>query len=51
MRRFEFHKRSQLFIGTHNKPAFRRSDARQQSRLFARENPRLTHSPNSNQLC
>jgi hypothetical protein len=31
--------------------AFRRRDARQQSRLFARENPRLRHSPNSNRLC
>jgi hypothetical protein len=30
--------------------AFRRRDARQQRRLFARKNPRLTHSPNSNRL-
>src|SRR2546423_3761821 len=30
--------------------AFRR-DVRQQSRLFARNNPRLRRSPNSNRLC
>jgi hypothetical protein len=29
---------------------FRRCDARQQRRLFARKNPRLTRSPNSNRL-
>ena len=31
--------------------AFRRCDARQQRRLFARENRRLRRSPNSNRLC
>ena len=35
--RFKFHKRSQLFIRMHNKNGFRRRDARQQCRLFARE--------------
>jgi len=37
--------RSQLFISTHNKTAFRR-DARQ-FRLCAREDPRLRNSPGS----
>jgi hypothetical protein len=31
--------------------AFRRRDARQQSRLFARCNQRLKHTPNSIRLC
>src|SRR4029453_19009581 len=31
--------------------AFRLRDVHQQSRLFARLNPRLRHSPNSNRLC
>ena len=31
--------------------AFHRRDARQQSKLFARWNQSLTHSPNSNRLC
>ncbi len=31
--------------------AFRHRDARQQRRSFARENPRLRRSPNSNRLC
>ena len=39
-----FHRPAQRYV-------FRRRDARQQSRLFARENPRLTRSPNSNPLC
>jgi hypothetical protein len=34
-RRFEFEKRSQLFIRTHNETLFRCRDARLQSRLFA----------------
>src|SRR4029450_4840232 len=40
--RFQFHKSRQLFIHTHNKaPRFPR-DVHQQSRLFARGNPRLS---------
>jgi hypothetical protein len=31
--------------------AFRRRDVRQQQKLFARWNPLLQHSPNSNRLC
>ena len=43
--------RRQLFIHTHNKaPRFPR-DVRQQERLFARWNPRLRRSPDSNRLC
>src|SRR5882672_4822014 len=34
-RQFEFDKRSQLLIRTHNETLFRRRDARRQSRLFA----------------
>src|SRR5438067_3323824 len=49
-RRFEFHKRSQLFIRTHNETLDRRHDARQQSRSFAPQNQGLIHSPNSSQL-
>src|SRR4029077_1560040 len=50
-RRFEFQEPSQLFIRVHNKNAFRRRDARQQSRLFALRNQRLKRSRSSIQLC
>ena len=33
------------------RPAFHRRNARQQSKLFARWNQSLIHSPNSNRLC
>jgi hypothetical protein len=39
-RPFQFDERSQLFIRPHDESAFRRRDARRQSRLFARWNPR-----------
>ena len=44
-RRFQFQKRSQLFIRAHNETAFRRRDVRLQSRSFARWNQSLRHSP------
>ena len=42
---FEFQKRSQLIIRMHNVTLFRRRDARQQQRLFARgwDLPGLAH--------
>jgi hypothetical protein len=46
---FNFNKRRQLFIHA-QRNAFRRSDARLQSRSFARWNQSLTHSPNSYRL-
>ena len=49
--RFQFEKRRQLFIRTHNKNVFRRRDARRQSRSFALRNPTLRGSPNSIRLC
>jgi hypothetical protein len=50
-RRFEFYKRSQLFIRAHNEAFDRRRDVRQQSTSFARSRPALRRSPNSNRLC
>jgi len=41
-RPFQFQKRSQLFIHTHNEPLSVAGDARLQSRLFAPRNPKLT---------
>jgi hypothetical protein len=49
--RFEFHKSRQLFIRTHNETRAVAAMRRQQSRLFSRWNPSLTHKPNSNWRC
>ena len=48
---FQFQKRSQLFIGTHNETLPVAAIARQQSRLFARRNQRLRPSLSSIRLC
>jgi hypothetical protein len=48
--RFEFQKRTQLFVRTHNETAFRRRDARQQSRSFVLGNQRLRRNPSSNRV-
>ena len=50
-RRFSSSKRSQLLIWHAQRNAFRRRDARLQSRSFARWNQSLRRSPNSNRLC
>jgi hypothetical protein len=41
----KFQKRRQLYVPRARQTAFRRRDARRQSRLFARRNPRLRRSP------
>jgi hypothetical protein len=38
------------YVSLAQRNVFRRRDARQQSTLFALDDPRLTHSPNSNRL-
>jgi hypothetical protein len=43
-RRFQFQKRSQLFIGMHNETLSRRRDVRQQPILFAPRESLLRHS-------
>jgi hypothetical protein len=43
-RRFEFPETPSVFHPRAQRTAFRRHDVRQQSRLFSRLNPRLTHS-------
>jgi hypothetical protein len=48
-RRFEFQKRQSASHPHAQRSAFRRRDARLQSRSFARWNQSLRHSPNSNQ--
>src|SRR5215831_3775291 len=48
-RRFEFHKRSQLFIGAHDETLS--VGMRVQSRSFALRNLRLKPSPSSIRLC
>ena len=48
--RLQFQRRGQLFIRA-QRNAFRRRDASQQSRSFARQNQSLRRSPNSNRLC
>jgi hypothetical protein len=50
-RRFQFDKRYQLIIRTHNGTLYWRRDAHEQSRLFARVRPKLLRSPNSIRLC
>jgi hypothetical protein len=42
---FKFKKRSQLFVRTVQRNAFRRRDARLQSRLFVARNPKLPPCP------
>jgi hypothetical protein len=49
-RRFQFQKRSQDFIRTHNETLSIVAMCVQQSRLFALQNPRLKPSPNSIRL-
>ena len=49
--RLEFHKRPATVHPRAERNAFRRRDARQQSRLCALHNHWLTHSPKSIQLC
>jgi hypothetical protein len=44
--RFQFHKRSQLFIGSNNETLSVVNGVRLQSRSFARRNQSLRHSPN-----
>jgi hypothetical protein len=44
-RRFQFHKRTQLFIGVHNETLSIGAIARQQRRSFFRENPTVETQP------
>jgi hypothetical protein len=49
--RFQFQKRSQLFIRSHNETLSVAPMRIHYERLFVHWNPRLRHSPNSNRLC
>jgi hypothetical protein len=48
---FQVQEKRSTFHPLAQRNAFRRRGARQQSKLFARSNPRLRRSPNSNRLC